>query len=225
MTFAAIVVAAGVGERLGAPVPKALVEVAGRPLVVHAVDRLAAAGAAPVVVVAPAAALERFREVLADQDVVVVAGGARRADSVRAGLEELPPDVMLVAVHDAARGLAPAELVRRVVGAVADDVVAAAPALPVSDTLKRVEGDTVVGTVDRTPLVAVQTPQVFVAEVLRTAHADAADATDDLGLVEAAIADGRVRGRVAVVDGAATAMKVTRPADVAVAAVLAEQAS
>jgi 2-C-methyl-D-erythritol 4-phosphate cytidylyltransferase len=113
----------------------------------------------------------------------------------------VPDGIGLVAVHDAARGLAPADLVARTVEAVAGDVVAAAPALPVADTLKRVDGDTVVATVDRVPLVAVQTPQVFRVDVLRAAHEGDPDATDDLALVERAIADGRVTGRVVVVEG------------------------
>lgn len=225
MTFGAIVVAAGSGERLGADVPKALVEVAGRPLVCHAVDRLRDAGAAPVVVVAPPDAVTRTRQALggAADEVTVVAGGARRADSVRAGLAALPEATTVVAVHDAARGLAPVAMVRRVVAAVTGDVVAAAPALTVSDTLKTVDGDTVLGTVDRSAVVAVQTPQVFAAEALRAAHAVAADATDDLALVEVMLADGRLDGRVVVVAGEALAMKVTHPSDLAVVAALAAQ--
>ena len=225
MTFGAIVVAAGSGERLGADVPKALVEVAGRPLVCHAVDHLRMAEAAPVVVVAPPAAVTRARQVLgsAGRHVTVVPGGARRADSVRAGLAALPEATTVVAVHDAARGLASVALVRRVVGAVTGDVVAAAPALAVNDTLKTVDGDTVLGTVDRSAVVAVQTPQVFTAGALRAAHAAADDATDDLALVEALLADGRLAGRVVVVPGEALAMKVTHPSDLAVVAALAAQ--
>lgn len=212
----AVLVAAGSGERLGRDAPKALVEVAGRALVAHAVARLADAGVEVVVVVGPPGHLAEVAAVLPDVDVPVevVAGGATRAASVRAGLGALPDDVEVVAVHDAARAFAPAALVRRVVDAVTADVVAAAPALPVGDTLKRVEGDTVVGTVDRSVLAAVQTPQVFRAEVLRQAHHDDPDATDDLALVEGLVADGAVRGRVVVVDGDALATKVTWPHDV-----------
>lgn len=226
-TFAAIVLAAGAGERLGADVPKALVTVAGTPLVAHAVARVAAAGADPIIVVAPPDALVDVAGSLPDVDaeVTVVAGGAQRADSVRAGLAHVPDGIRLVAVHDAARGLAPADLVARTVEAVAGDVVAAAPALPVADTLKRVDGDTVVATVDRSSLVAVQTPQVFRVDVLRVAHEGDPDATDDLALAERAIADGRVTGRVVVVDGQALAMKVTRPDDLVVASALLEGAS
>lgn len=225
--FAAIVLAAGAGERLGAGAPKALVAIAGKPLVTHAVAQVAAAGADPIIVVGPADALVEVTEALPDVDaeVTVVAGGSQRADSVRAGLLHVPDGIDLVAVHDAARGLAPADLVARTVAAVAGDVVAAAPALPVADTLKRVVGDTIVATVDRSPLVAVQTPQVFRVDVLRAAHDGDPDATDDLALVERALADGRVEGRVIVVEGQALAMKVTRPDDLVVASALLEGAS
>lgn len=224
MSFAAILVAAGSGERLAAGVPKALVEVSGRPLVAHASERLLAAGADPLVVVGPPEDLAGVAAALPDADVevAVVAGGGTRADSVRAGLAALPPDADVVAVHDAARAFAPADLVRRTVAAVVGDVLAAAPALPVADTLKRVDGDTVTGTVDRDTLVAVQTPQVFRVDVLRLAHRDDADATDDLALVERLVEAGEVTGRVVVVPGAPAALKVTWPHDLAVVAALAE---
>jgi 2-C-methyl-D-erythritol 4-phosphate cytidylyltransferase len=224
MSFAAILVAAGSGERLGAAVPKALVEVGGRPLVAHAATRLLAAGTTHLVVVGPAGDLDAVGAALPEADVAVdvVAGGATRADSVRAGLAAVPAAEEVVAVHDAARAFAPATLVRRTVGAVIDDVVAAAPALPVGDTLKRVDGDTVTGTVDRAGLVAVQTPQVFRRDVLVAAHRDAPQATDDLALVERLVAGGEVAGRVVVVPGAAAATKVTWPHDLVLVAALAE---
>lgn len=224
MSFAAVLVAAGSGQRLGAALPKALVEVAGRPLVAHAAERLVEAGASHLVVVAPPDHLTHVLEAVPDTDVpvTVVGGGDTRAASVRAGLGEVPPDEDVVAIHDAARAFAPAALIRRTVEAVDGDVVAAAPALPVGDTLKRVDGDRVVGTVDRSDLVAVQTPQVFLTEVLRAAHADGADATDDLALVEVLLASGSVTGRVVVVPGAAAATKITWPADLALVAALAE---
>lgn len=223
--FAAVVVAAGSGQRLGSDLPKALVEVAGRPLVAHAVRRLAEAGATDLVVVAPPGSVDAVRAavVAGGLDPTVVPGGARRSDSVRAGLDALDDAATIVAVHDAARGLAPVDLVRRVVAAVRGDVVAAAPALPLADTLKQVEADDVVATVDRTPLVAVQTPQVFRAEVLRAAHRAGGDATDDLALVEEAVAAGRARGRIRVVAGDPLAMKVTHPHDLVVVAALAQQ--
>ncbi len=227
MGFGAVLVAAGSGERLGADVPKALVEVAGRTLVAHAAARLLAAGPRMLVVVAPADHLDDVAAQVpaTDVPVEVVPGGATRTASVRAGVDALPDDVAVVAVHDAARAFAPTELVRRTVAAVAGDVVAAAPGLPVGDTLKRVDGDTVTGTVDRTDLVAVQTPQVFRADVLRRAHATGEEATDDLALVELLVAAGEVAGRVVVVPGAVAATKVTWPHDLVVLGALAEVAS
>lgn len=222
--FGAVLVAAGSGERLGADVPKALVEVAGRTLVAHAAAHLLAAGPRVLVVVGPAGHLDDVAAEVPDTDVPVevVPGGATRTASVRAGVDALPDDVEVVAVHDAARALAPPELVRRAVDAVAGDVVAAAPCLPVGDTLKRVDGDTVTGTVDRDGLVAVQTPQVFRIEVLRRAHATGMEATDDLALVERLVADGEVAGRVVVVPGAIAATKVTWPHDLVVLGALVE---
>lgn len=236
MSFVAVLVAAGSGERLGAAVPKALVEVAGRPLVAHAAERLVEAGASHLVVVGPHAHLGSVLEAIPDSDVpvTVVGGGDTRAGSVRAGLGELPADddaagrsgpdsdpVAVVAIHDAARAFAPPDLIRRTVAAVEGDVVAAAPALPVGDTLKRVDGDLVLATVDRSDLVAVQTPQVFRLEVLRAAHAAGGEATDDLALVEHLLASGATAGRVVVVEGAAAATKITWPADLTLVAALA----
>lgn len=223
MSFTTILVAAGSGERLGAQRPKALVEVAGRPLVAHAAERVLAAGTDHLVVVAPADHLAEVLAVLPDAEVEVdvVAGGATRAASVRAGLSLVHEGATVVAVHDAARAFAPPDLVGRVVAAVTGDVVAAAPGVPVGDTLKRVDGDTVVGTVDRDALRAVQTPQVFRVDVLRRAHAGEGDATDDLALVESLVVEAVVTGRVVVVPGDPAATKVTWPHDLVVVPALA----
>lgn len=227
MSVAAIVVAAGRGERLGADVPKALVAVAGRPLVVHAVAALRAAGIARIVVVHPPDAHATFDAVLVGTDVTTVAGGATRDASVRAGLAALDGEVTVVAVHDAARGLQPPEVIAAVVAAVTGDVVAAAPALPVTDTIKAVAGGEVVGTVDRSTLAAVQTPQAVAAELLRAAHhADAGTthATDDLGRVEDHLAGTGTPGRVVVVPGSPLGTKVTYAPDViALEALLAQR--
>lgn len=145
----------------------------------------------------------------------MVAGGATRAESVRAGLAVVPEDADVVVVHDAARPLAGAELFAAVVAAVrSGDVDGAVPVVPVADTLKRVVGDRVVGTVDRDGLVAVQTPQAFAAEALRAAHHGGGDATDDAGLLEAA---GRVVGTV---PGDPRNLKLTRAEDLVLAGTL-----
>ncbi len=138
---------------------------------------------------------------------VAVPGGATRAQSVRAGLAAVPADVEIVLVHDAARPLAGDDLFAAVIAAVRDGADGAVPGVPVSDTIKRVEGDRVVATVPRDGLVTVQTPQGFRASALRAAHAGAAEGTDDAALVEAA------GGTVVVVAGAASNVKVTGPDD------------
>jgi 2-C-methyl-D-erythritol 4-phosphate cytidylyltransferase len=217
---AAIVVAAGRGERLGGGIPKALVEVGGRPLVVHAVTALRAAGIADVVVVhAPGLAAAFTAALEGHGPAHLTPGGASRSASVRAGLAALPSETRLVAVHDAARGLQPPEVIADALAAVTGDVVAAAPSLPVTDTLKATVGERIAGTVDRAALVAIQTPQVFVLEILRAAHASAAESTDDLALVEARVGDDP-RRRLVHVPGSELGIKVTHPGDVLVAEAL-----
>jgi 2-C-methyl-D-erythritol 4-phosphate cytidylyltransferase len=185
MTAAAIVPAAGRGERLGADRPKAFVTVRGRTLVEHAVAALRAGGVGTVVVAAPPDAVEQTAALLAD--CLVVAGGNERQDSVRLALAALPAEVDVVLVHDAARAFVPADVVARVVAAVRAGAPAAVPVLPLTDTVKEVGSDgRVLRTVDRAALRAVQTPQGFTRAVLERAHASGlGGATDDATLVEA----------------------------------------
>jgi 2-C-methyl-D-erythritol 4-phosphate cytidylyltransferase len=204
----AIIVAAGQGERFGAP--KQFLAVGEQRLVDRAV---AVAGAAcdEVVLVLPEGRVWDGAPVAA-----IVAGGRTRSESVRAGLAAVASDAEIAVVHDAARPLATPELFELVIDAVRAGADAAVPALPVADTLKRVAGDRVVGTVDRDGLVAVQTPQAFRVAALRAAHAGDSDATDDAALVEA------VGGTVVVVGGDPRNLKVTNVADVAVVEALLE---
>lgn len=228
-TAAAVVVAAGEGARLGdahATTPKALVELAGRTLLELALEGLRAVGRFDRFVVVHAPRHEQaFRAVVGDR-ASLVPGGATRSDSVRAGvgaLGDVLPD--LVAIHDAARALVPPAVVERTLSAVEGDVVAAAPGLPVADTLKdAAEDGEVRGTVDRTGLWAVHTPQVIRGEVLSAvlAWAPQRRATDDLGLVEDALAAGIVDGRVRLVRGDPRDLKVTYPEDLALAAAVVE---
>jgi 2-C-methyl-D-erythritol 4-phosphate cytidylyltransferase len=217
----AVVVAAGRGERLGDERPKALVVVAGRPLVAHAVAALRATGIHHLVVVHTPGEEAAFRAAVADDRVSLTPGGADRSASVRAGVAALPDEVRVVAVHDAARAFTPPAVIRSTVDAVTGDVLAAAPALPVADTLKRTSGDEVVGTVDRTDLVAVQTPQVFPRDVLAEVTRGEARATDDLALVERRLADGGLSGRIVWVPGSVRGAKITHPEDLVLAEALA----
>jgi 2-C-methyl-D-erythritol 4-phosphate cytidylyltransferase len=220
---AVVVVAAGVGRRLGAAGdgPKALVTVAGRTLLELALDGLREAAVDEVVVVHTPGHAAGFAEAAGGHPAVrLVPGGETRTASVRAGLDAVPADLDVVAVHDAARALTPAEVIRSVLDAVTGGVVAAAPALAVADTLKRVDGDRVVGTVDRARLMAVHTPQAFAPAVLRGALVGDDEATDDLALVERAIAEGRVAGEVRLVAGSPWDLKITYPEDLELAAAL-----
>jgi len=212
MRLAAIVAAAGRGNRLGAAVPKALVPVAGTPLVVHAVRAMHEAGVHVILVTAPTDYVDEIQALV--PEARVMGGGVLRQDSVALALASLPADVEIVLVHDAARGLAPVSVVASVVGAIRAGADAAIPVLPVTDTVKQVDGDgNVVRTLDRTSLRAVQTPQGFKRSVLQRAHDEATgeEVTDDAAMVEAL---GLV---VATVPGASLAMKVTTAADLAVA--------
>jgi len=203
-----IVVAAGRGERFGAP--KQFLTAGGARLVDLAV---AAAGAVcdEVVVVLPAGEAWDGGAVAA-----AVPGGESRSQSVRAGLAAIDDGAEIVVVHDAARPLASAGLFELVIDTVRAGADGAVPAVEVADTLKRVTGDRVTETVARDGLVAVQTPQAFRASALRAAHTSDEDATDDAALVEAA------GGTVVVVPGDPRNIKVTTLADLAVVNLLLE---
>ncbi|MCY3585471.1 MAG: IspD/TarI family cytidylyltransferase [Acidimicrobiaceae bacterium] len=208
--------AAGAGTRFGAAAggaSKVMVPVAGRSMVAWSVEATRAACDA-VTLVVPVQTVEVLADGAYGVDVVV-AGGATRSGSVRAGLETVPDDVDVVVCHDAARPGASAGLFAGVIAAVRDGADAAAPALPVSDTLKRVpewddSGGVVAETVDRSGLFAVQTPQAFRREALVAAHAGEPEATDDAALVEAA------GGTVVAIPGEAAAHKVTTTADLVI---------
>jgi 2-C-methyl-D-erythritol 4-phosphate cytidylyltransferase len=212
-----VVVAAGSGERLGAGRPKALIELAGKPLVHWAVETLVAAGLPSPVVVHPPGERDAFVTALAGVAIGgLVAGGDTRAQSVRAGLAALPAHADPIVVHDAARPLVPGSVVARTVTVLDDDVLASAPALTVDDTLKRIDGGEVVETLDRSTLRAVQTPQVFRRSALEAVEPD--DATDELALVERARAAGRLTGRIVLVPGSAWGRKVTTSEDLSLLA-------
>jgi 2-C-methyl-D-erythritol 4-phosphate cytidylyltransferase len=203
----AIVVAAGSGERFGEP--KQFAMLAGARLVDRAVAAASSACEGVVLVLPPPCVWD------GDPVSAVVGGGQTRSESVRAGLAAIPRSATIVVVHDAARPFAPPSLFRAVIDAVRAGADAAVPGVPITDTVKRVDGDRVIDTVRRDELVVVQTPQAFRADALREAHASAADATDDAALVEAA------GGRAVVVPGDPRNLKITRPEDLVVAEAIA----
>jgi 2-C-methyl-D-erythritol 4-phosphate cytidylyltransferase len=212
MSVWAVLVAAGRGERLGGDRPKAFVRLGELPLLAEPLRRLDAAELVDaVVVVVPEGweepAILLAEELGASKVTACVTGGATRAASVRAGVEEVPDDAAVILVHDAARPLLPPEVIPRLLTALGEGFDGAVPALPVSDTVKRVDRGVVVETLDRGALVAVQTPQAFVAPVFRHAVARRGEATDCAALVEAG------GGRVKVVEGDERLLKVTTDAD------------
>jgi 2-C-methyl-D-erythritol 4-phosphate cytidylyltransferase/2-C-methyl-D-erythritol 2,4-cyclodiphosphate synthase len=210
--IAAIVAAAGSGERFGASIPKALIQLGDRTLLEHAISSLSAV-VDQIVVTAPAGYEDQIRTIVGD-DVTVVTGGATRSDSVRAGLAVIS-DAEFILVHDAARALATRELAASVVTALKDGDVAVVPALPVVDTLQNVGADGyVINAVDREPLRRIQTPQGFSYSVLNAIHQGAHDATDDSTL---ALNAGH---KVRVIQGEERALKITTPSDLAIALTL-----
>jgi 2-C-methyl-D-erythritol 4-phosphate cytidylyltransferase len=223
-----VVPAAGSGRRLGAGGAEALVPLAGRALLAHAVAALEAnASTAAVVVVAHPDALEAAAKLLAEEGfakvTAVVAGGPTRRASVAAGLRALPAGPAYVAVHDAASPLVAPGTVDRLLGWLLDarpaGVAGVVPGVPVVDTIRRVDAARCsVGIVDRERLRAIQTPQLFVREVLEMAHRralrDRVEATDEAALVE--LAGHPVR----VVPGDPENLKLTTPLDLAVAETL-----
>lgn len=206
-------VGAGTGSRFGGP--KQLAPCAGRRVIDWSVAA-AAAGSDGVVLVLPESLVDASGTFAADSgDVPAVPGGPSRSASVRAGLAAVPGDAEIILVHDAARPAAGAAVFERVVEAIAAGADAAIPVTDVVDTIRNRGG----GVVDRSQLVAVQTPQGFRAESLRSAHAVAPDATDDASLVEQA------GGTVVHVAGSSENLKITTPVDlIAVEALLRDRA-
>jgi 2-C-methyl-D-erythritol 4-phosphate cytidylyltransferase len=209
----AVLAAAGSGDRLGADRPKAFVRLGDRPLLGESLERLEASDWVDAIVIAAPPGWEEPAILLAEElgcgkVSTCVAGGATRGESVRLALAEVPDDAAAVLVHDAARPLLDDAVVERVVTALNEGWDGAVPVLPVADTVKRVDGERVVETLDREELRTVQTPQAFVAQVLRDAcQGDVSEASDCASLVEAR------GGRVKAVEGDPRLLKVTDPAD------------
>lgn len=219
----ALVAAAGQGTRLGAALPKAYVELAGQTLLERSARAMLDSGVVDDIAVIISPAMEDHARSIFDQagladSVRFVHGSVERADSVWEGLKSIADSDGVVLVHDAARALTPPAMIARVVEAVRNGAPAAIPVLPVSDTIKRVEGQVVLDTPDRSTLRAVQTPQAFDLAVLRAANEKyfgasqrSFVATDDASLME------WFGQSVATVDGDVMAFKITTPLDLTLA--------
>ncbi len=207
-----IVVAAGSGTRFGAP--KQFLDLAGQRVVDRSIET-AARHSHGVVVVLPADLTNELPMPATTGSVEprTVTGDISRAGSVRRGLAAVPASADILLIHDGARPLATDLIFESVIQAVVNGADAVAPVVPVTDTIRR-RGD---GVVDRSELVAVQTPQGFPAQVLRDAHASGAEATDDTTLVEAA------GGTVVLVHGDRRNLKITTPLDMDIACALIER--
>lgn len=221
MTTAVVVTAAGMGTRLGFNMPKALVPLAGRTLIEHALDGVIASSIADRIVVTIPPGTEDVFSALVGADVTIVAGGDHRQQSVKNGIDAVA-DADIILVHDAARCLTPPAVMVRVRDAIRAGHAGAVPAIPVTDTIKQVEPgspyEPIVHTLDRSVMRAVQTPQGFRGDVLRAAHATrwpgADGAPDDAILVEHSGHD------VVIVEGSHMAMKITTVLDLRLAELL-----
>ena len=210
---AAIIAGAGMGHRLGAEIPKALIQIQGITLLQRAFISLSKV-VDEIVITAPAGYEEQFKAIVG-QSAEVITGGVLRSDSIRVALKALSPSVESVLIHDAARALASSALAARVLDELRTGQSAVIPVLKVIDTIKEIDRDGFVrATPDRSSLVAAQTPQGFNRQVLERAHSASDDATDDAALVEA------IGVKVKTIDGEASAFKITTKEDIGQALLL-----
>jgi len=207
---AVVIPAGGSGERLGAKIPKALVQLGGKTLIEHAVNNMAPV-ANQIIVAAPLGFEEQFQQLLGSE-VLVITGGLTRTLSVKNALPHISKENEFILVHDAARALATTELAMRVIDSLRAGEKAVVPGLEVVDTIKRIDADNyVTKTMDRSKLRAIQTPQGFTRKLLKKAHTSPDDVTDDAGLVEDRGID------VKVIVGEERALKITTIHDLAIA--------
>ncbi len=210
---AAIIAGAGMGHRLGAEIPKALIQIQGITLLQRAFISLSKV-VDEIVITAPAGYEEQFKAIVG-QSAEVITGGVLRSDSIRVALKALSPSVESVLIHDAARALASSALAARVLDELRTGQSAVIPVLKVIDTIKEIDRDGFVrATPDRSSLVAAQTPQGFNRQVLERAHSASDDATDDAALVEA------IGVKVKTIEGEASAFKITTKEDIGQALLL-----
>jgi 2-C-methyl-D-erythritol 4-phosphate cytidylyltransferase/2-C-methyl-D-erythritol 2,4-cyclodiphosphate synthase len=209
--IAAIIAAAGSGERFGAPIPKALIQLGDKTLLEHAIANIAPV-VDQIVVTAPKGYEKQISD-LVGSDITVVTGGFTRSESVSIGLSHVNPSAQYVLVHDAARALASTSMIKKVVKALQDGEVAVIPGVNEVNTLKVVDANGyVIDSPERSALRHVQTPQGFTYSVLKEAHQSTSDVTDDAVLVA------NLGYRILVIEGEEQALKITNPSDLAIAA-------
>jgi 2-C-methyl-D-erythritol 4-phosphate cytidylyltransferase len=224
MRVNAVIIAAGEGKRMGGDLSKALIALAGRPLILHTLDRFARSQVRKVILVVPENQKQKFEQIVrADPqlkgfDCVLESGGLRRQDSVARGLNRLDDDCEVVVIHDGARPLVSPALIDRCVELVLKEG-AAAVGLPAKDTIKVVSASRrIESTPPRNSLWEIQTPQAFRVEIIREAHLrgeeDGIEATDDAMLVE------RLGKSVALLEGERSNLKITTPEDLLIAETL-----
>jgi 2-C-methyl-D-erythritol 4-phosphate cytidylyltransferase len=224
MRVNAVIVAAGEGKRMGGDLSKPLIALAGRPLILHTLDRFARSQVRKVILVVPEQQKQKFEQMVrADPqrkglDCVVESGGPRRQDSVRRGLNRLDEDCEVVVIHDGARPLVSPAVIDRCVDLALEEG-AAVVGVPVKDTIKVVSASRrVESTPPRDSLWEIQTPQAFRVETIREAHRraeqDGVEATDDAMLVE------RLGRNVALIEGERNNLKITTPEDLVLAEAL-----
>ena len=219
MKTTAIIVAAGTGSRFGSETPKQFLTLAGKPIVVHTIERFAAAPSVDAIVaVVPTHYVTELGGLDVTKPIRVVSGGRTRAESVANGLNSVENGMEIVAVHDGARPFVSIEEIEKTI-AKARETGAACLVGEVTDTIKTIRGDQITGTLDRTKLRRALTPQIFKVEVLRRAF-EAADlddtVTDECFLVE------NLGHPIAFVEGSSRNIKITHPEDIALAEAIAK---
>jgi len=220
MKTTAIIVAAGSGSRFNSETPKQFLEINGKPVVVHAIERFEAAPSIDAIVLVLAKdqigklSLKQFTKLES-----IVAGGDSRAISVRSGLGAVPADTAIVAVHDGARPLVTVDEIERTIER-AKETGAACLVAAVTDTIKSIRGDEIAATLDRDQLRRALTPQAFKIEVLKRAFDGISldeTVTDECYLVE------RLGHPIAIVEGSVRNIKITHPEDLILADALLNQ--
>lgn len=214
----AIIVAAGFGTRFGSDIPKQFVEILGKPVLIHVLERFQeCAEIDSIVLVVAADEVERTKKILEKYPFSkltgITSGGRTRAESVYKGLHNIDPATVIVAVHDGARPLVSTEEIKQTIEK-AMEFDAACLVAPVTDTIKEIDGQMIIGTVDRRNLRRALTPQAFKIELLNEAFADGnfdEAVTDESYLVE------KLGHAIAYVAGSSKNIKITHPEDVRIA--------